>query len=285
MDEGVGHVFHDSSGNGNDAYLVWHDEQPNWSTDSPFEPNPKLNSYNFQGSDCDVPNAAALNPSGAFTIECWVKITQNYWWPSSYYLVSKRGRYDVNGSHATGYFLEFYSPFTFAFTIGNGTNYMGTYGQLGTGPFAGIPATDPDYGSDVWYHIAGVYDPTGNDGLGEITLYINGISNGGSSSGIPVMDTDALNFGYYKYPVGGGNMLFGLLDEVRLSDVALQPSQLGYWGSLAKYRCQDAIKDGYGYAADLNQDCKVNFTDFAMFAGYWMRCVDPTIGGCEHPWP
>ena len=48
--------------------------------------------------------------------------------------------------------------------------------------------------------------------------------------------------------------------------------------------CQEALDDGFSLTHDFNSNCVVDLADFGMFAGEWLRCIDPEIAGCEHPW-
>jgi len=36
--------------------------------------------------------------------------------------------------------------------------------------------------------------------------------------------------------------------------------------------------------SDLDQDCYVNWQDFAIFAGYWLQCTDPANPDCDQYW-
>ncbi len=211
FDEGSGTTIADSSGNGHGADITWQGAGV-WSTDSPFEPNASNNSYFFGPTEVKVASAADLNPSGQFTIEGWVNLSNLY---SNPYLVSKR---NVGGAQS-GFFIEFYGG-TFAFSTGNGSQYNSTYATLGTGPYENLQAA-----TETWYHFAGVHTDIEN------ILYINGISNGGNSNGGAVAsNNDPLTFGYYA---PGDHYFAGSLDEIRYSDVALTPEQLGFHGSLA----------------------------------------------------
>lgn len=48
--------------------------------------------------------------------------------------------------------------------------------------------------------------------------------------------------------------------------------------------CQEAMDLGYSQDYDFNTDCIVNFTDFAMFAVYWLDCINPVLSQCDKPW-
>lgn len=68
----------------------------------------------------------------------------------------------------------------------------------------------------------------------------------------------------------------GQIEQVGLSEVAFTVQ--------SPQTCSDVIDIGYAYAGDLNSDCRVNLTDFALFAQSWQRCLDPADANCERPW-
>lgn len=210
MNEGSGLVFHDDIGD-NDAQLVWGGGL--WSTDSPFEPDPTNGSYDFW-EDVLINDAPELNPS-VLTIECWVNFDDL---GGSPYLVSKRN--SAPYSTPTGYFLEFWAGDTFGFATGDGTGYSGTEAKIGQ---VGSPYENMTMEAGVWYHVAAVHTGTEN------ILYVNGISNGGNSATPIAGNTDELNIGSYARL---DHFVDALMDDVRLSDVALDASQLGYHGAL-----------------------------------------------------
>ena len=47
--------------------------------------------------------------------------------------------------------------------------------------------------------------------------------------------------------------------------------------------CDAAIAAGYLLEGDINEDCYVNFIDFAMFAEQWLDCIDPNLPCGELP--
>lgn len=213
FDEGSGTVVHDLSGNGHDANFISVNGGL-WQADSPFEPSASNGSFHFGPSRLDVTNAAALNPSGDFTIEGWVKLDTLSGDP---YLFSKRN----TDATPSGYWVQFGGGNTFTFQVGDGSDYDAyTQAKLGAGPYLNLqPAIN------TWYHVAAVHTSATN------TLYINGISNGGSNgTGVNASSNTApLTFGYYAT---SDHYMSGSLDEIRLSDVALSANQLGWNGSL-----------------------------------------------------
>ncbi len=46
------------------------------------------------------------------------------------------------------------------------------------------------------------------------------------------------------------------------------------------YDCQQVWDDGYGKAADINNDCHVDLEDFAKLASQWMQCNNPDQSKC-----
>ena len=51
--------------------------------------------------------------------------------------------------------------------------------------------------------------------------------------------------------------------------------------------CAEVHSRGYGLAADLVQDCYINWADFGIFASQWLMCDDPERfdePGCEANW-
>ncbi len=212
FNEGSGTVVQDSTGNGHNGSITY---AGTWSTDSPFEPDGANGSLGGI-RQVDIPNDAALNPTGDFTLETWVKFAAGATGTS--YLISKRGP-----TSYTGYWIEADATTgTFAFATGNGAG-LGlslTSGTLGTGQFASL-----NLQADKWYHVAGVHTATEN------ILYINGISNGGNSAAHMAGNSEMLTFGYLG---SGFNDKYGnnSLDDVRLSSRALTPSELGYYAAI-----------------------------------------------------
>ena len=48
--------------------------------------------------------------------------------------------------------------------------------------------------------------------------------------------------------------------------------------------CSEAIEQGYGLEADVNEDCYVNIEDVAEVAQEWVQCVNPIDEDCDKPW-
>lgn len=48
--------------------------------------------------------------------------------------------------------------------------------------------------------------------------------------------------------------------------------------------CEEVLNLGFEIVYDYNDDCKVDFADFAVFAGSWLDCLEPGVAGCDEPW-
>jgi hypothetical protein len=71
-----------------------------------------------------------------------------------------------------------------------------------------------------------------------------------------------------------GRNFDGRIDEVRISDTALQDSEMLWY---------DLEFEDWGYfAADINKDRYVNLLDLAMLCDAWMKCTDPENLVCEN---
>lgn len=86
-----------------------------------------------------------------------------------------------------------------------------------------VLSADLDF--DTWYHLAGVRRGTG---AGAVELFVDGVSQGTASSGhIDLTSGQHFSIGGANLGGGGGfgRALDGFIDEVRLSDTALAPSE------------------------------------------------------------
>lgn len=74
----------------------------------------------------------------------------------------------------------------------------------------------------------------------------------------------------------------GLLDEIRISDHALDPESFlkVYTGPATPTSCEEAWLLGYGLPEDLNKDCEVDIKDIEMLLQEWLECNDPEDSGC-----
>ena len=84
---------------------------------------------------------------------------------------------------------------------------------------------------------------------------------------------EPIEHGEQAFVLEGNKEIFGVgaLAEVGLSEARFYPVPAD---------CDEAIAMGKGLATDLNDDCRVNFTDFAILAQSWMSCMDPDDANC-----
>lgn len=148
------------------------------------------------GNYITSPNIAALNITGSFTLECWVRPT-NVATPSFQILIQKR-----LGSAATGYTM-YLSTGKVSVRTNSSTRLTGT-------------TTLPN---NVWSHVAATYNSSTN----VFTVYVNGVADGTvtTASAAPATDTDSLRLG-----AGFNSPYAGLMDEVRISNYEKTPEQL-----------------------------------------------------------
>jgi hypothetical protein len=96
-------------------------------------------------------------------------------------------------------------------------------------------------------------------------------------------------FNYAFYYLDGNENLYSPT-SLHWSDFTL-PMTLG----VTPIDCSDAIGKGYSLEYDLNDDCRINFKDFAIagfidfeelapFAEAWLDCFDPADSACEKLW-
>ena len=185
FDEGQGNFTEDVSGNGHDGELLAGAE---WSKDGKFG-----DAIQFDGIDAyvEIPHAEDLNLE-AFTIEAWVNCTPG----ANQAIMQKQGA----SSNDRNYILNI-RPEGFlrgSFSSG-GTQYN----------FDGPTLLQ----AGEWYHVAATYD-------GEVgRIYVNGELDGETNLDFTLEPNDApLLLG--KAGGTGGARLNGLMDEVRLSNIA-----------------------------------------------------------------
>ena len=159
--------------------------------------------FSLSGSNyVSVPDAPALNPTNAITVECWLyrQAVMGSFNP----VVKKSGTTD--GGTANGYSLEF-DVDNILFWI-----YSSSGGWCSSGDTVPIQLGQ-------WYHIAGVYD-------GEhLLLYTNGqLAASSSTSGSIVPSVNTLRIG--SDPTDPSRGFMGLVDEVSIYNRALTASEI-----------------------------------------------------------
>jgi hypothetical protein len=192
FDEGSGNVAYDLSDYTNDGAI---NGGPEWVVG-------KIGAaLEFDGSDdyVDCGNDPSLNINGKITVAAWVKTTST----AHGYFVSKGTAWDEIGHYAIG--QEYNVPLTFQFEI------AGSGGAVELD--SNIAVNDGQ-----WHHIAGTYDET------VIKVYIDGVEENtmtGSNS-LTGSAVGGLTIGQR----GGGNIIGGIIDEVRIYNRALTEPEI-----------------------------------------------------------
>ena len=119
-----------------------------------------------------------------------------------------------------------------------------------------------------WHDFSLVLDAT------TVTAYVDGIAVdlNGAAAGV------AVTHGFSAATLSGGfGPALNGINNISTGWVRLNSMEVRYNGV---YDCQQVWDDGYGKAADLNNDCHVDFNDFAMLASQWMQCNNPDPSKC-----
>ena len=78
-----------------------------------------------------------------------------------------------------------------------------------------------------------------------------------------------------------GSPNVGSLGDEGLPELLVQDFSV-FWG--APCNCEQVLEMGFSLAGDLNNDCRVDFIDFAVFAPHWLACIDPENPDSDWPW-
>lgn len=167
------------------------------------------NDLDFGGNRyVNIPNSSGLNPTNAITLEAWIKADswKTLSWQGS--IISKDGW----AAGEQGYVLRCGANGTLSFNLGRGPNWeelTSTSGQMQT---------------NKWYHVAATWN-------GSVQrLYINGIEVASRNfSGTINNGSYALRIGAMTYSPGGIRDFDGQIDEVRIWNQAITPSNLRSW--------------------------------------------------------
>ena len=203
FDEGVGNIAYDSSANNNDGTIYG----ATWSLNTPFS-YPGNHALSFDGVNdyIEIANSPSLDLTGAFTFEAWVKL------------------------ESTGYRYIGDKYHTYGLKIQDGK--LKPEGFVEVNNHISVVDSWVSITLNTWVHLATTYD--GN----ALRIYVNGELKGTNyyPNGHINSSTGDLFIGRY----GGTDWIIrdnysfdGLIDEVRISDEALSPEQLGYHKSLA----------------------------------------------------
>jgi hypothetical protein len=128
-------------------------------------------------------------------------------------------------------------------------------------------------GDNQWHQVVGTFD-----GINQC-IYVDGIL--AASVAVPegLIATNDWNVCIGADDEHEGEHLFdGLIDEVRIYEIGLTADMV-----LDQYIADGGpVSCGRNYLpGDLNEDCYIDFADFAEFANGWLDCTDVTNSRCE----
>jgi hypothetical protein len=235
--------FQDASGVGNDAIVDSRSAPGSISTASSGVSGNALSIQNGLGW-LTVPDSQSISPTSALTMSAWVKPTGQIGNNSGIFF---KGALDgqqpdwqlVIGDVGTG---GLPAPSGAATTL-NGTGFATSEASVVDFGFLNpIPLNE-------WTHLASTYDGS------ELRLYVNSTLVGAASYANPINDTGSpLYIGNRFRPAGDVGGFQGFLDELRLYDRALDPSEilaLASGGTSELLPVLPGGRDGLSYTFDL----------------------------------
>ena len=188
MDEGIGSVMQDGSGNNNNGTLV---NSPAWVTGKFGNATSLFSSQNIQ-----IPYSEKFDNFTEFSISAWIYPTA---WGTYNYIINK-------GWQSQGAFvLHFASSGILYFTLRDST------GQKGANSGTRLSLNQ-------WYHVLGTYQRNTTNG---VKLYVNAVQHLGSNT----LD-EALNNNNSIQISNTGNPFNGIIDDVRIYNRALSAMEV-----------------------------------------------------------
>ncbi len=167
--------------------------------------------FNLDGQSAwiDIPNSASLNPTGPFSVECWIKASSQQSSPQSLIVDKSHGFTD-----GTGWAIQTNPNGTAAFFYGIG-------GPTGDASYFPFVVTTNSVLDDQWHHLAGVWTGT------QLEIYEDGVLQDSlSETTLPASNTRDAEIGRSW---GGGSptrFFNGLIDEVTFYNRALSASDV-----------------------------------------------------------
>jgi len=148
--------------------------------------------------------------------------------------------------------------------------YIPTAANIYQGPDGSIPVDD-----NKWHFVAATFD----NGLA--TLYVDGVRDGDANIVNYNNWTPDANMCIGTNLIADANNCFdGAIDDVRLYNYPLSKVEMA-----AIYLETEPYVCTANKAADLNGDCKIDFSDFAIFAQNWLITVDyPDLAVLAQEW-
>jgi len=210
LDDGSGTSAVDFSGNGDTGTLV---NTPTWTTGQ----DSGALTFNGTNQNVTVPDVAALQLSGSWTVSTWVNFSALPTSGSFYALLTKGAgsylNYTLRLSNISG-------VQTWGVLFSESAEYY-------QGAFAQLPVS-----TGTWYLITGVWDSSTNN----LYLYVNGALLAAPNTGANIPATGS----GYPLAIGtglSGNYLAGSLDDVRVYSRALSAADVRKLYNVGYYTC------------------------------------------------
>ena len=210
FDESVGTTVYDETLNDNDGTIhgaEW--AGPTW-TAGKFGSALLFDGVGINGNDfVNVFDSDTLDVTGSITLEAWIYINgfDTHESPRDHMYVLCKDTVANQRSYGIGVYGGTHKPFMIVFQ-----NY-------GEGQFE-IAQGTTTLTTGTWYHLAGTFDSS----TGDVKVYLNGVEDGSLTSTLSSIFSGSadLQFGARQYP-GYRAFFNGIIDEVRISNIARQP--------------------------------------------------------------
>lgn len=199
FDEGTGTTANDSSSNGNTGTLQ---SSPTWQTDNQCITGKCLL---FSGSNyVSVPNNPTMNPTTAYTIESWIKLTS----------IASSTNYNILAKQIWGSKLG-YRLFIAGFGC---SNCIGTSAGDGTNQ---TEATSTEQLTDIgkWHHVVGVFSS------GTLYIYLDGKLIKTSATAVTTISNTSAAAAIGRHSSSGENFP-GVIDDLKFYKYARSASQI-----------------------------------------------------------
>ena len=199
LDEGTGTTAYDSSGNPNDGTLMG---------DTSWTSGKFANALSFDGDGdyVQLPASNTILNTNTFTIEAWFRTSVNH--PV------------YGGTEGRLVNLHWKDTASTAVSLYVEEDKIGLLYHKGSMQHVFVKH-EVDYFDNVWHHIAVTYDAT------TYRLYYDGVEVESQAGDFGGFGTYPAYLGTYN---GSQRFFNGLIDEVRIWNVALLPNQLAFYG-------------------------------------------------------
>ncbi len=179
-------------------------------------------SLNGNSAWVDVPNSDLLNPTGPFSVECWIQASSQQYYAQVLIVDKSHGWTD-----GTGWGIQ-------TTANGNAGFFYGIGGPTGDSKYFPYVATANSVLDDRWHHLAGVWTGT------QLEIYEDGLLHGSlSQTNLPANNSRDVEIGRSWGGGNGSRFFHGLIDEVTYFNRALSPNEVAaIFGAGAAGKCK-----------------------------------------------